>query len=734
MDKKILEQLSNRYLIPIENIEKCVSISSEYNLHLYDSKILLDTYKNDKYIKEKYKDFRFEDKLENWLLDNYKIYNTSNFRNVSLDFVNNGKYTQDTPNRHVDSNYSKFWKEEKRRCLYGYLNNNEWITGYHYFYLNYSPIELTRIIGNESDLQSGNYVQGERITDFPKFWDGDYFYFHYLEEAEKRGLSAVILKTRGRGYSWKAASMMNRNFYLIPKSRSIIYAGDDEYLIGGDGVLTKCWSQMSFLDNDTPWAKRKQKKNTMSHKRASYIELKEGVEVEKGYLSEIIGKTLGQSSSSARGKRSKLILYEEGGSFKNLLDSWIVSKPSVMQGRVTYGLRCAYGTGGEEGPGFEGLRKLFYTPHVYDIYAVHNYWTPGSENNEVGWFQPEYINREGYYDKDGNSNINVAKEDILIERDKLVSSNADVDTILKTKAEQPIVPEEAILRTSGSPFPRTLLKEQLINLTNNKDLLSEIHRGRLTIDNNGKVLWVESNDIRIIETHNPSKLNREGGIEIFQEPIDAVKEHPYGYIIGVDPVDFDYNEVNEKSFSLGSCFVMNTITQRIVAEYTGRPELADTFYENVRRLAIYYNAIVMYENNIKGLYVYFSNRYSEHLLAEKPKILDDGDNLLVSVGKRKYGYTANEKINNMGLGFIKKWLLQPIDEEGTLLMLNTIKSKGLLDELIEWRPEGNFDRVSAMIALTIFYRDIERILESGLDDTKKDESAKFWSRPFKYYR
>ena len=97
----------------------------------------------------------------------------------------------------------------------------------------------------------------------------------------------------------------------------------------------------------------------------------------------------------------------------------------------------------------------------------------------------------------------------------------------------------------------------------------------------------------------------------------------------------------DNKFSLGSCFVMNTITQQIVAEYTGRPEMADTFYENVRRLAVFYNATVMYENNIKGLYVYFVNRYSEHLLAEKPAILDDGDNKLVSVGRRKYGYTAN---------------------------------------------------------------------------------------------
>jgi len=729
MNKERYKKIAFRYNLSLLEIEQLYHFSLKNDIHIYDSKILLDKY-GEKYMNDYVQERKFGNLLEKWLKGDYKLYNSDIFKQRGIDYVKNGKYTDYVKNSHPQSKYMKFWREEIRRSIYGYLDGNEWVTGYNYFYINYAPIELTKIIDSVENNDGSKIARGERVVETPYFWDGDLFYFKYLEEAERHGLSAVVIKCRGRGFSWKAASMVNRNFYLIPRSRSIIYAGDDEYLVGGDGVLTKAWSQMSFLDEHTPFAKKKQKKNTEHHRRASMVKNENGVEIESGFLSEIIGKTLNQGSAASRGKRAKLILYEEAGSFKKLLESWIVSKPSVMQGNITYGLRVAFGTGGHEGASFEGLRKLFYEPKVYDIQGVSNLWTAGASNNEVGWFQPEYVNREGFYDNQGNSDILMAKEKILEERTLLTNSGADIDTILRTKAEQPITPEEAILRTSGSPFPRQMLKEQQINVTTNKEF-SDTHRGRLIINTSGDVLWVEDNTVNIIEGHNPSKLNITGGIEIFAQPMDAIKETTYGYIIGVDPIDFDFNEINQDKFSLGSCFVMNSISKQIVAEYTGRPEMADTFYENVRRLALYYNATIMYENNIKGLYTYFINRYSENLLALKPQILDD-NGMLVSTGRRKYGYNANERVNKLGLSIIRKWLKETIDDSGNLLMLNTIKSKGLLDELVEWNPDGNFDRVSALIATMIFYKEIERLIENGYNDVNKSEEAKFWTKPFKY--
>ena len=725
------EQYALRYNLSKKEVDILLPLVTKHNIHIYDAKILYDKYKNIDDVILNINERTFRHRAELWLTDEFKIYNTDRFRTSVLNYLDKGRYTNEIKNKYPQSNYMRFWKEEARRCLYGYLNGDEWITGYFYFYLNYSQIELTKIIGSSQNLKDGKTVQGERVVDFPVFWDSDYFYYHYLEEAERNGLSASVLKTRGRGFSWKAASMLNRNFYLIPRSRSIVYASDDEYLAGGDGILTKAWNQMSFIDEHTPWVKKKQKKDTEHHKRASMIKIVNGTEIEMGFKSEIIGKTLNRSASKARGKRAKLILYEEAGSFNNLLDSWIVSGPSVTQDGVVFGLRVGFGTGGDDIKSFKGLYDLFYKPDTYDIYSIPNIWTSGAYSIKTGWFQPDYASKQGFYDEDGNSEMILAKEMILQEREKIIKSGADISTILKMKAERPIVPEEALLRTTGSPFPVNAIKDQMIFLNQHPDLLGEISKGKLVFVGDNDIKWLESNSIEIIQTHNPSKLNREGGIEIYQHPIQAIKETTFGYIIGVDPIDFDYAEVADSNFSLGSCFVMNTITKRIVAEYTGRPELADTFYETVRRLALYYNATVMYENNIKGLYTYFVNRFSEHLLAFKPKILDDGDTM-VSVGRRKYGYTANERINKLGLQFIKKWLSETIDDEGNMTIVNTIKSKGLLDEFIEWNPDGNFDRVSAMIALMVCYKDIERMLESGVNDTNKEDYAKFWNKAFKY--
>jgi hypothetical protein len=129
----------------------------------------------------------------------------------------------------------KFWMEEARRCKEGYHTGWDYIPGYFYWYLNYSPIF---IVESESDILDGNRVRGKRFKDFPKFWDSDYYYYQYLQEAEDSGKHASVLKTRGRGYSFKGGSMLTRNYFLIPGSKSYAMAGEKEYLIN-DGLLTK---------------------------------------------------------------------------------------------------------------------------------------------------------------------------------------------------------------------------------------------------------------------------------------------------------------------------------------------------------------------------------------------------------------------------------------------------------------------------------------------------------------
>lgn len=57
------------------------------------------------------------------------------------------------------------------------------ITGYHYFYLNYSPIMKIEEV-EYTDRFGNKRTRRERKLNFPDFWSGDYYYFNAIEEAE----------------------------------------------------------------------------------------------------------------------------------------------------------------------------------------------------------------------------------------------------------------------------------------------------------------------------------------------------------------------------------------------------------------------------------------------------------------------------------------------------------------------------------------------------------------------
>jgi hypothetical protein len=182
------------------------------------------------------------------------------FRPAALHFQQHGCYTHLMPNPHPKSDYMRFWLEEIRRCKEGYVRkeDGEWIPGYYYWYLNYCPIMKTVILeeNEDSDLK-----RAERVFTFPDVWDSDYLYFHYLEQAEQRGLHAGVLKTRGRGFSYKGGGIMDRNYYHIPQSKSYALASEGEYL-KGDAILDKAWDIMDFIDEYTPWKKARDEKDT----------------------------------------------------------------------------------------------------------------------------------------------------------------------------------------------------------------------------------------------------------------------------------------------------------------------------------------------------------------------------------------------------------------------------------------------------------------------------------------
>ena len=652
---------------------------------------------------------------------NQRLHDTDKFRQAAIFFQQHGCYTL-APRGTTD--YNKYWEQETDRCLNGYTApDGEGITGYNYFYLNYSPI--MRLKEEEYTDRNGNLrKRRQRILEFPSFWDYDYYYFCAIEQAELEGKHMAVLKCRQRGYSFKGGSMLVRNYMLIPGSKNFAIASEQKFLIG-DGLLTKAWQIMDFLDKHTAWAKQRLVSTRMERTSGYKITDEFGKQTEQGYLSSITGITLKNDQERVRGTRAKLVLWEEGGNFPSLLDAWRIEQPSVeTDDGKAFGLMIAFGTGGTEGASFEGLKELFYKPKSYNVLSFPNIWDEGRENTECAFFVPAYSNLESfdddgnqvYMDKDGNSYKEKAIENLIDQRNKVKDGGASQQSIDRFISERPIKPAEAVLELGKNIFPRKLLMDQLTRIRTNKKLQSMKHIVDLEWDGNGQVKAIEkpSGDI----TNYPLKKGDKphGSVVIWEYP---VKDPPLGlYIGGCDPYDHDDSFTN----SLGSTFIFKRVrageawTDVIVAEYSGRPDTAEEYYENVRKLLTFYNARLLFENERKGIYPYFTNKHCDYLLADQP------DKIISEVFKdskvqRRKGCHMTKQIRAYGEGLILEWLLDEFEEGHP--NVERVYSEPLIEELIENDGVRNVDRVIALCMVMIYREELYQVKVSSAKEQNK---------------
>lgn len=652
---------------------------------------------------------------------NQRLHDTDKFRQAAIFFQQHGCYTL-APRGTTD--YNKYWEQETDRCLNGYTApDGEGITGYNYFYLNYSPI--MRLKEEEYTDREGNLrKRRQRILEFPSFWDYDYYYFCAIEQAEIEGKHMAVLKCRQRGYSFKGGSMLVRNYMLIPGSKNFAIASEQKFLIG-DGLLTKAWQIMDFLDKHTAWAKQRLVSTRMERTSGYKITDEFGKQTEQGYLSSITGITLKNDPERVRGTRAKLVLWEEGGKFPSLLDAWRIEQPSVeTDDGKAFGLMIAFGTGGTEGASFEGLKELFYKPKSYNVLSFPNIWDEGRENTECAFFVPAYSNLESfdddgnqvYMDRDGNSYKEKAIENLIDQRNKVKDGGASQQSIDRFISERPIRPAEAVLELGKNIFPRKLLMDQLTRIRTNKKLQSMKHVVDLEWDGNGQVKATEkpSGDI----TNYPLKKGDKphGSVVIWEYP---VKDPPLGlYIGGCDPYDHDDSFTN----SLGSTFIFKRVrageawTDVIVAEYSGRPDTAEEYYENVRKLLTFYNARLLFENERKGIYPYFTNKHCDYLLADQP------DKIISEVFKdskvqRRKGCHMTKQIRAYGEGLILEWLLDEFEEGHP--NVERVYSEPLIEELIENDGVRNVDRVIALCMVMIYREELYQVKVSSAKEQNK---------------
>ena len=671
--------------------------------------------------------------------------NMDYFRPTAIHFEKYGTLTNLRPNANPNSEFGKWIREEKRRIWEGFVRpyDGEWVPGYLYWFLNYSPMMLSKIREyKDKDGKIRKSKRADRVEALPECWEGIYWRFHCFEQSANGGLynnfeggqNMAELASRGKGKSYSLASILNHIFVMgdneeaNEKVKGVVTAYQKEYLTK-DGVLNKFVDMANFCAAHTQFP-RKRLKNSLQEMTwiMGYTDMELGIE--RGTQNTVLGVSSKDDESKIRGKRAAKILIEEFGTFPRLVDLYNVLLPSVQEADIMFGQIYMLGTAGDNESDFAGAQEIMYNPKGYNMYALPNVFDKYNQGKPYFvFFFPGYINRKGCYNEDGVSDVIKALIEILMNRHRVKYNSTDPNTIIKTIAEVPITPAEAIVKTGVNMFPVADLTERVGQLDSNPTEFDDVYVGDLSFNKEGQIEFKPTSAQSIREfPHKDNKI--EGAIEIFQMPeIDKNTGKPYNdrYILGADPYDDD----ESNTMSLGSIFVLDLWTDRIVAEYTGRPHFADDYYEICRKLCLFYNGRLNYEYNKKGLFSHFSTRNSLYLLTDVLDFLKEKQMMKEGYGNKSKGTNASPAINAYARSRLRSWLLSPVpiiqkidgeDQEVMVPRLFTVRNRALLKELINYNSEGNFDRISAM-GMLMLLREDKMIKYQGEINKEKQEKA-----------
>ena len=573
-----------------------------------------------------------------------------------------------------------------------------------------------------------------KIYSFPKFLDVDYYFFHEVEIARENGEGIIVAKSRRKGFSFKTGALVAHQYTFFRNSISIIGAYLEAY---SGATMNMALEMLNFNDHKTDF-----KKERLTNKKEHIISGFEENGVKMGFKSEIFRLTFKDNFSAAIGKTADLMLFEEAGKWPNLIESYAVTAPVFRDGSIMTGIPIIFGTGGDMEMGSVDFSEMFYNPETYWLRAYENIWDDGGYGTSCGlfiddmWYKPgkvlipKYLKDEYHKDPPGigeiekyqkknpddmivvdavddNGNSHRCAAEVALDRERDEKKKGSTKKSWEKYITQyPKTPKEAFLRTSGNVFPTVELNAWLGELEVSRKAQAAGMIGDLYWEQE-KVKWKPNQNLYPVEKF-PHKSDEDntGCVVIWEHPFkDDKGEIPYGmYIAGTDPYDQDGSTTS----SLGSTFIYKTFTQfdqtynMVVAEYTGRPDQASTNYEITRKLLEYYNAKTLYENQLKGLKMYFEQKKCMYLLKEQPTII--ADIVKNSKVQRGYGIHMTTGIKTQCEIYLRDWLLEPRGEreDGTkILNLHTIYSIPLLQELIGYdSKQGNFDRaISFMVTI-----------------------------------
>lgn len=696
--------------------------------------------------------------------------NTQVFREEGIRFMKNGYYCE-APELSPD--WFEYWQTERTKCLDGHSVGGVKVTGDHHFYMNYAPIQK---------VEDTSGSTSRKIKGFPDFWDGDYNYMWSreiarngilkalrldgeeqervlslnvdLEKAEELkkyldslqlevtivphtvnkdkegndtynfhllgGYDLVVGKARRKGYSYKNSSIAACNFIHRANTYTMFMAYEKKYLYP-KGIFSMSADTINFINEHTAWSQPSDVVNKQDHIRASYIEYKNGIKLEKGFKSEIQAITFKDNPDAGRGKDAYDIIGEEVGAWGTpggLKATVSAMEPSVRAGSIKTGMMTLFGTSGDVAGGTADFASIHERPLAYGCLPFYDRWGKYKEKIE-GFMHPTQLNMEGFYDKQGNSDLEAATQAELNHRQVLKDNGATSTEIQQRMQEHPLSSAEAFGLISVNNFPVVELKAQLDKVKAHKLQLTKGTPVNLYYEGKEcKAKPILNGDVEPITSIKDIPLDAKGCVMIYEPPIP---DAPKGlYKIGYDPVRQDTGTslagiIVYKGVHIGSHY-----HDIIVAEYVGRMPLPDDIDHIAEKLADHYNTTIMHENEVTGVKNYFRRIKRLGLLAAQPDNVISS-NIKSSKVARVYGCHMSEKLKDAGERYVKTWLLTILDydENGDpIRVIDKIYSIRLLEELIAYHRKGNFDLVSALFMCLFQVQEEE--LDKKYEDKKKN--------------
>lgn len=684
-----------------------------------------------------------------------KFVNTELFNEAARTYQATGKYTQFK----VDSiPHRQFRRRECDRRRNGFSApcwqnpdgsiEDVWITGGHYNFLNYTRMERT---DESSVIVTEHGATAKKIYSFPSFIDAQFWTWQIIEFCRRNGLHLIIDKTRRGGFSYIMAADSSNEVNLSKHKVVIHVAADNKYLIKQGGLSDFAVNNLKFFEEKTPFKRGIFSPTTDSFKLG--YRMKNGVEADDSWSSSLLSVSANNNPDCAIGKDAVTIKVEELSTMQNFDDFMNVTEPTMTVGTRTTGTLMAWGTA--TAANMQIFEQNFYNPRAFNFMPFENVWDNDARNEVCGFFKSYAWGLEGEidgvkgFDEDGNSNLRIGLKLAARERIEKKKTAKTFAEYLNYLGQRALFPAESFSSASENIFSSEALNkfEDKLRVDNSYKFYTD---GELFEDGTKKIYFKSNARIRIenpdMKTYDyiqgvPRRGNEDphGCIRVWFAPEyeetyinDRLVRSilPGTYVAVYDPVgiDKDKKEITDRH-SHNSIFVIemprerNGFKPKLCAAYYGRTERLEEADEKFYRLCKWYNCIgtgLVEINRGETVSNFRKWKATKYLGYEPLYVWDSAVKEKVSTS---YGYNIGSGPKKLdGLRLLKEFLYEVIGKnefgEDIYVFERFLDYQTIL-ELKKFNAEGNFDRISSLILLGIYWKSIDIKGKRELANRKK---------------